>query len=306
MPDNTPPDGVYPNIDQTPDSQSGQEIVTFKDIPLYLPDEFDQKVETDPQFRDSIAGCTTIGYEHFKKGVTDHSVSVLPYGQPGNELLYAMLAPETFTNVIDKQFYGNDVQNDVIELINDNRDYGNYGVLLEAIGVNSSLPFKEVSARVLDNLNHFGDLKKYLSNYQTNQGLEIALTYLNPQTGMYDPMTDLSPLGLTVEDLPKVRTMIEGREGVQVIYNKSNEFTDFLLEHAAYIPDRGQNAIDLEVAIPGKFILGIVPIGKSEQEALRNWKSSDKSTGGRPSEPPKRWRKFVQEKLNILKSKTQP
>ncbi len=241
-------------------------------------EEFKNKLENDPEFRQNIAGCTSLGINHVAKGVMGDKISIQRYYHPvdkkpkvnliPNENIFVTLFPEE-TNFADA-FYGEGGY----DWIEDNQNYGRTWAISELLlqrGISPFIPnpfYHEIDTILintpsLNSADSLQDVQTILENLSNSRAGNIADTVEHAQ----------STLGGSAQ-LAQILHEVKERKGVQIIYGNPTEFTKYI---RGGILDRIRGGryetyddvtIGLADDIPDRFILAIIPLGEYEQQMM--------------------------------------
>lgn len=234
---------------------------------VVTPEVFDRRIIADPSLKDRIAGCTSVGFDHFRRGMSSQGVELKPYGPSGDQGVYCQLVEPVMVDVLRISLYGHAMGAE--KLIRTNRDYGISATDKEAL-MSSGVSYKDALRTRLES-NIVVELDELRDPDITRQAIaECRRTlrspdvYLRAQRGSF---VGLGHLGIQGDAFQSLAHTLRERRGVQVVYEHSEEFTEFLAGRAKL--DGGeQQAVFVADPIPERFFLAVVPLGICEQREL--------------------------------------
>jgi len=79
----------------------------------------------------------------------------------------------------------------------------------------------------------------------------------------------LKRLGIKSSFMSSMRDMLQRRGGIQVAYEASEDFFDFIRSHEYHFDPTVDQSLELVSSIPSTYIAAVIPYGKEEQEYYR-------------------------------------
>lgn len=242
----------------------GAQLAVVKDR-LILPEDFDRQYESNPQFQDGIAGCTTIALNHFELGLSTSDFAIKRYVDPVhnprphiNSSLHWLMYQSIFPDKLE--FYGNG--SPYYESPKENRGYGKQWGEIEVYRELGEKPqFDYEISDVTFCLDRFEDSPKSIR--------DVFDRTIDPSTG-FNFISNFSTYFSSFEEFLFFYNEHKKRLGVQVIYGDRNEFGNYIqgLSPIEYENFNDPASISIFNDIPGKLVKYIIPVGEYEQKAF--------------------------------------
>lgn len=236
-------------------------------VPVYTTQEVDRLLKEDPEFTDRIGGYSTFSLTFVRQGFSEGGFHIPAYGLSGAQHVSIDLHPD-----VHKRVFGDESR--VPEAIHFpesllyNRKHGEAWVAFELYRevVNKKASYAEIDDLYLD-----VPFSEYRELYQ-----KIGLVNLNDLI-RESPWLSQNPEGRAMDvrtyfkfDRSFIRLLkgMELRKGVQVFYGDKESLASFISDPRSDVEDIDDCGVAISRSVPGELVLGLVPLGPYEQEAL--------------------------------------
>lgn len=229
---------------------------------LITPDHFGLQWKINADFRDKVAGVTTLSATHLEQSFQKGTIELRPWKSIEDHVVNIALSDTVFHSL------ANTIPIDAgSDWVKTNRDSGFAWTAVELArewGFRDSDLFPASRETWVYNL-----MPKFRGIRSLDEAEKRLQEVRSPSDAQYLRRSIIQIFG-SLSELTRFTLEWNKRSGVQIIYGRTQAFTDFVRrQRYQYVDNRG---IELFTSVPNHLITGIIPLGEHERRRSLRWK----------------------------------